>query len=120
MASSMDIIDFVKEGETALKDISFSIADGRISSILPSDRLVVYLNITTREDKKFCVRLNSSGFKVVGNEYDTADDDDKESGTYETIYALLENISESYCKQFSELLSEKLNQLQQHEQNNEN
>lgn len=61
-----DIMDYSAEGEHSLKDISFSLKTGEVSKALPHSRDLVYLNLTTKEDVKFCVSLTSNGFQVRG------------------------------------------------------
>ena len=65
MADENGGIDFPTEGRLALEDVSFALLSGEISSSLPLKKEQVYLNLTTRENAKFCVCLNHSGFQVL-------------------------------------------------------
>lgn len=62
-----ETIDFTVEGRLALKDVSFALLTGEISTSLPCTKGEVYMNLTTKENKRFCVSLNMSGFKVNGS-----------------------------------------------------
>ena len=64
MAALKDI-DFVTEGRLALKDVSFALLHGEISASLPCTKDQVYLNLTTKENAKFCVCLSHRGFQVI-------------------------------------------------------
>lgn len=58
------MIDYSREGEHALKDISFALVTGEVSKLLPSSIDEVFLNLTTKENENFCVRLCMDGFQV--------------------------------------------------------
>ena len=60
-----ETLNFIEESDIIIKDISFSVNDICLSSTLPqSAHHLVYLNITTKENKCFTVRLSTEGFKV--------------------------------------------------------
>ena len=44
--------------------VSYAIREGQLSSSLPCERTCVYMNITTLEDRRFCIRLSMRGFEV--------------------------------------------------------
>ena len=58
-------IDFIAEAKAALSDVSFALQYGELSKTLPSDSTVAHINLTTRENDHFCVKLNSCGFQVI-------------------------------------------------------
>ena len=85
------------------------------------------MNITTHEDKKLTVQLDSSGFCIVCNgEHDTVERYTEELVDqfvdreitndnqifFETPYALLSSVSAGYDKSFGENLISKLKTLQ--------
>lgn len=57
-------IDFVAEATKSLVDVSFALQHGELSKKLPNDSIVAYMNLTTRENRQFCVKLDSNGFQV--------------------------------------------------------
>lgn len=52
------------EAEEAAKEIAFAVKDVKVSQALPYTRDLVYLNLTTQENKRFCIELSSQGFRV--------------------------------------------------------
>ena len=52
------------EAEGAIKEIAFAVNSVEVSSKLPNTDDVVYLNLTTKEDERFCVELTVLGFRV--------------------------------------------------------
>lgn len=62
--SPFQTLDFSVEGRMALQDVAFALREGELSSSLPCSQQIAYLNLTTQEGDRFCVELNSSGFKV--------------------------------------------------------
>lgn len=57
-------IDFRKEAQGAIKDISFTVDHIKVSDQLPSSLECVYLNIQTKEKNNYCVQLCIQGFRV--------------------------------------------------------
>ena len=58
-------IDFIAEAKASLSDVSFALQYGELSKNVSSDCTVAYINLTTRENDHFCVKLNSCGFQVI-------------------------------------------------------
>lgn len=58
------MVNFTVEAEQSLKEVSYAIQDGSMSSTLSSSGEVAYFNLTTREGSKFTVRLCMRGFQV--------------------------------------------------------
>ncbi|XP_065065304.1 GSK3-beta interaction protein-like [Rhopilema esculentum] len=102
-----DEVDFIKN------DINFAVDFIDASPKLPEQNGRIYINIQTKEKEKFCVELSSSGFKVVGKDFDDMKDENDHQKTYETVYSLLSNISSSYERTFGNELARKLANLQQ-------
>lgn len=59
-----ETIDFITEVTTSLEEVSFALQHGELSKQLPSDSTVAYVNLTTRENRRLCVKLDASGFQV--------------------------------------------------------
>ncbi len=100
------------EAEAAVKEVSFAVEHVSISEKLPCNSDIVYLNIRTKENKVFCVRLTIQGFAIVGEQFDMPSvTESKPLKLYETIYQLLDDNSEQYRNSFGLALTEKLNQI---------
>lgn len=70
------------------------------------------MNVKTLEGKELTCFLDSSGFKIVGLNFDSCDNEDgADDETYETIYALIQSHSPGYTKSFGNALVDKLNKL---------
>ena len=111
--------NLLEEVEFHIKDIGFSVNQIYLSKVLPQVPHLAYINIETKEEEKFTVQLSVQGFQVVGHEFDSnGGASAKYPNAYETIYALLETISSSYTKSFSNALADKLNLLNQTEELN--
>lgn len=57
-------LNFITEAKLTLGEVSYAIKEGHLSSALPCDERMVYINITTKENEQFCVRLDMNGFQV--------------------------------------------------------
>jgi len=55
--------------------------------------------------------MSSAGFQIVGNQFDSCDDDDETEEAYETIYALIQQRSPKYRESFGNSLINALNKL---------
>lgn len=97
-----------QEAEGVIKDIENQVKEIKIST-LPVTKHGIYLNVTTLEGQTFCFHLGSSGFEVVGHDYDKADESGNDA--YETPYALLRSISEKFTPAFNDSLTSKLNDV---------
>ncbi|XP_047132509.1 GSK3B-interacting protein-like [Hydra vulgaris] len=108
-----------EDAEVLINEVSYAVKNISISSSLPSSDNCVFLNIETKENALFTVRLSPQGFQVVSH---ALDKDENGSTTYprvyETVYSLLENISESYVTVFGNALSVKLNALKDLQEKN--
>lgn len=58
------VVDFLQEARQSLEEVSYAIKEGKMSNTLPCDSSCVYLNLTTFEGLRFCVRLSLRGFEV--------------------------------------------------------
>lgn len=100
-------LDWYSEAKSVIESEISLLNHIGISSLIVSDG--IYLNIETLENQRFCVLLNKQGFRVVAKAFDQDTNDSQFS--YETHFALLSNISNSYSHRFNELVSIKLNKL---------
>lgn len=111
---STDDQNLLNEVDYHIKDIGFAVNSISLSTKLPQQPHHVFMNIETKESEKFTIQLNNAGFKVVSHEFDLDQSGSaKYPITYETIYALLQEISPSYVNSFGNALSAKLQNLAQ-------
>ncbi|XP_070550632.1 GSK3-beta interaction protein-like [Ptychodera flava] len=106
------------EAEAAVQEVSFAVKSVEISETLPKKDEVVYLNLLTKEDEKYCVELSLKGFRVVGRSFNE-NGDTSNNKYFETIYALLDQVSPGYRLSFGEALVDKLAMLQQQTEDKE-
>lgn len=102
-----------------IQDISSYVKFVSVAENLPSSNSEIYLNLTTKENNNYTIVLNPEGFKIVGNNFDTANIEGET--VYETPYSLLDNISPAYREAFGNDLTQQLLKLQkqQEEENSE-
>lgn len=112
MDEPMDFPDLIKwedEASAVINDVKNHVKEIEISKVLESDKTKIFLNVTTIEDRKICVRLSGAGFQVVGHCYDN--ETDENAIPYETPYALLSAVSEGYTRSFGSNLTDALKKL---------
>ncbi|KAK0064581.1 GSK3B-interacting protein [Biomphalaria pfeifferi] len=101
------------EATEVVKEIAYAVKFVQISTALPSDKNLIYINITTKENRSICVELSLQGFRVVGSHFNEVNPQCF-SQYYETIYSLLDSQSLEYRSTFFETLSKKLLNLRRH------
>lgn len=99
------------EAEEVVKEVSYAVKRVQISTVLPNCSDLIYLNLETKENKEFCVELSVRGFRVVSGCFDKIETEN--SKCYETIYALLDDLSPGYRNSFGDTLAMKLASLKQ-------
>lgn len=98
-----------REAEAAINDIRKHVKAANISSKIKSNNQRAVINLTTLENKDYCIEMSASGFRIVGKKHDNmalVNEDDHTH--YETPYALLNNISQKYRESFGGELMNKL------------
>ena len=60
------------EARGVIQDISSYVKFVSVAENLPSSNSEIYLNLTTKENNNYTIVLNPEGFKIVGNNFDTA------------------------------------------------
>ena len=111
----MSTDNLLDEVTILFNDVKFSVNHIGLSDVLPQSPHIVYLNVETKENRKFTIRLTLQGFKVVSEcqfDTDSGTDSTEFPVSYETIYALLENISPAFVGMFANALQNKLEMLQ--------
>lgn len=99
------------EAEAVIKDLKAHVKEANVSKKVPNSNQLIYVNITTLENRNYCVELSSSGFRVVGSDYDLVDTDSMDY--FETPYSLMNEISVEFRKSFGNALLDKLKALEQ-------
>ena len=115
----MSTDNLLDEVTILVNDVKFSVNHIGLSDVLPQSPHIVYLNVETKENRKFTIRLTLEGFKVVSDgqfDADSGADSTEFPASYETIYALLENISPAFVGMFGNALKDKLEALQNAQQ----
>lgn len=113
----MDSLDWKSEAQAVVKDISSCVssaelASDQINTSKGFDSRIAYINVETKEKEKITVKLDVEGFCVVGRgQFDDKSLESQSNQKYETIYALLNNLSPSYTLTFAQNLTDKLTQL---------
>ncbi|XP_078582753.1 GSK3-beta interaction protein-like [Branchiostoma floridae x Branchiostoma japonicum] len=98
------------EATEAVKEIGFAVRHAYKSTTLTSTDQTVYINVQTKEECTLCLELSLQGFRVVGHKFDQVDRSCY-SRHYETIYALLDDLSLGYRQSFGETLQNRLEAL---------
>lgn len=99
------------EAQAVINDVKKHVQDLRVSERLISTNRVIYLNLTTLEDLRFCVELSAAGFAIVGNRHDDTSNSSDER--FETPYSLLDFVSPRYRNSFGNSLLDKLKELKE-------
>ena len=63
----------VKEGERVVAEITFGVEYVSLSKELENSDSISHINIRTLEKEDYCVELSSSGYVIVGKQFDTID-----------------------------------------------
>ena len=115
-STQMESFDLREDARLIVNEVGFAVDHIEQSKTLESSENCTYINITTKEKNVYCVQLSIQGFRVVGRQYDALCEADR-SGCFETIYALLDNLSPQYRESFGNALISKLSKVQQSENN---
>ena len=110
-----EIIDWKIEATAIINDIKKHVKEIRISEKFTCSS-EVFINMTTLEDTRICVKLDRSGLQVVGRDYDVADIVNPNDSIYETPYSLLSSVSEKYVQSFGDCLTSALNKIKDTEE----
>lgn len=97
-----------QEAEATINDIRKHVKSASISSKIKSNNQRVIINLTTLENKDYCIEMSAFGFRIVGKKHDNMSLANADHANYETPYALLNNISQKYRESFGGELMNKL------------
>ncbi|XP_050735776.1 GSK3-beta interaction protein-like [Eriocheir sinensis] len=93
------------EAAAVIQDVRECVAHMSVAS-LPSSNTEIHFNLTTKEQRQYCVELTASGFRIVSSKFDDSSEPSEEY--FETPYALLDKISPLYRESFCSALAAKL------------
>lgn len=107
-----ELINWESEANAIIHDVKEHVAEIAISTLLPSSRTHIFLNVETLEHKRMCVRVSGEGFRVVGDDFDhELPENQLTSDTFDTPYALLSHVSSEYTNSFGDCLTNALKKL---------
>lgn len=104
----LDAETWPQEAEAAINDIRRHVKKAQISTNLPNTNQRIIINLTTLENRDYCIEMSAAGFRVIGRSYDDTTLSTIENMNYETPYALLNSISQGYRESFGGELMNKL------------
>lgn len=104
------MIQWEDEARAIISDVKNHVRQIFISEQLPSSNREIFLNCETLEENKYTIRVSSSGFQTVGNDFDNIEQL-TDGVTYETAYALLGAISPNYINSFGNDLAKALEKI---------
>jgi hypothetical protein len=107
------------EAVAAVHELSFAVNGIAVSDMLPRTPDLIFVNVTTLEGQAYCLELTSKGWRVTSLRHDCMNGDIKRielhTRYFETVYALMDQVSPGYRQKFSDALATKLQALQQRE-----
>ena len=105
----MDVTNnLLEEASIIINDVSYAVDKIELATNILQEPHSVFFSIRTKEKQDFLINLTLKGFCVVDKP-----ESDQSATFYETIYALLQDISPSYVSSFSNALFMKLNSLKE-------
>lgn len=63
-SGEMESLDFRVEAKMSVEEIAYAVREACLSEKLESVSTCAYINLTTKEDNKFTIRLSPRGFEV--------------------------------------------------------
>ncbi|XP_043471254.1 GSK3-beta interaction protein [Leptopilina heterotoma] len=113
----LDAEQWKLEAQSVINDVKNHVTDFVLSEKFQSTNTEIFLNLTTLENLKFCVKLTAAGFCVVGNQHDDMSNN-MNTMYFETPYSLLDFLSPMYRNSFGNSLLNKLNLLKENQTDN--
>ncbi|XP_016101637.1 GSK3-beta interaction protein-like [Sinocyclocheilus grahami] len=107
-----EVKDMRLEAEAVVSDVLFAVTDMQVSRSLTSGLDVAYINVESREGRRYCLELTEAGLRVVGHVFDQVDEE-LSSQYHETVYSLLDSLSPGYREAFGNALLQRLEKLKQ-------
>lgn len=113
-------MDWQAEADALMGDIKPYVIQVAVSKKMESSVMKIYLEIETLENEKLTVAMDSDGFSICDNKHsvtttmegeDLTDTRSEDLKIYETINALLDDISPRYREAFAKALIDKVGTL---------
>ncbi|XP_017785868.1 PREDICTED: GSK3-beta interaction protein-like [Nicrophorus vespilloides] len=111
----LDAENWKLEAQAVINDIKEHVVRVEISEVLQSSDRRIFLNLTTLEERDYCVELSGSGFRVVAERHDEISSSSRpetEEEHFETPYSLLNSLSPMFGQSFGDALMAKLASIQ--------
>ncbi|KAF4084035.1 hypothetical protein AMELA_G00124130 [Ameiurus melas] len=102
--------DMRLEAEAIVSDVLFAVSNMFVSKTLSSGLDLAFINVETREGKRYCLELSEAGLRVVGYTFDQVDPG-LSTQYHETVYSLLDSLSPGYREAFGNALLQRLERL---------
>uniref|UniRef100_A0A0M3ICD1 GSKIP_dom domain-containing protein n=1 Tax=Ascaris lumbricoides TaxID=6252 RepID=A0A0M3ICD1_ASCLU len=103
------------EAIAAVHELASDVRSISVSEMLPRTADLIFVNVKTVEDQPFTLELTMKGWRVASLQWDSMNGDytkvDLHTKYYENARALLEEISPAHAQYFNTCLSERLSQL---------
>ncbi|GMT10647.1 hypothetical protein PFISCL1PPCAC_1944, partial [Pristionchus fissidentatus] len=104
------------EAVAAMHELSFAVQSICVSEMLPRTTDLLFVNVTTTEGQPYCLELTLKGWRVTSLRTDCMIGDftriEMFIKYYDSLYALLDDISPGYRQRFGERVAKKLMMLQ--------
>ncbi|KAF7704372.1 GSK3-beta interaction protein isoform X2 [Silurus meridionalis] len=107
--------DMRLEAEAIVSDVHFAVSNMFVSKTLTNGLDLAFINVETREGKRYCLELSEAGLRVVGHTFDQVDAG-LSTQYHETVYSLLDSLSPGYREAFGNALLQRLERLKQNGQ----
>lgn len=103
------------EAYSAVREVAPYVRTISVSEVLTRTSELMFLNLVTLENESYCIELTQKGWRICSDRLDCMYGDfrklDMHVQYYETIYALLDSLSQLYRDEFSAALAERLGEL---------
>ncbi|KAH7725607.1 hypothetical protein AAVH_06787 [Aphelenchoides avenae] len=102
----------------AVQETALFVKSVRVSDVLARTPELIFLNLVTLEENTYCVELTHRGWRIRSDRADAANCDaslELYAKYFETIHALLDDVSPTYRDRFAVPPSEKSSKLQSEE-----
>ncbi|GMR57050.1 hypothetical protein PMAYCL1PPCAC_27245 [Pristionchus mayeri] len=100
------------EAVAAIHELSFAVESICVSEMLPRTGDLLFVNVTTTEGQPYCLELTQKGWRITSIRSDCMIGDFTKLELfikyYDSLYALLDDISPGYKQRFGERVAKKL------------
>lgn len=108
------------EAYSAVREIAPYVRSISVSEVLTRTSELMFLNLVTLENESYCIELTQKGWRICSDRLDCMYGDfrkiDMHVQYYDTIYALLDSLSQLYRDEFSADLAQRLGELAENQQ----